>query len=123
MSEEYRHTQTQVCEFFRKHYGLSDVEALIILDDILLNLDAMVADWESGAERQCPPEWQRGRIAAAVLALGQNMQCDGLVDIGTGLAAAIEAADPPDPDAIAPLRTFVKAMRRAMPDTHRSVAD
>lgn len=123
MSEAYRHTQGQVCEFLREHYGLSDVEALIILDDILLNLEAMVSDWASAGDRQCPPEWRRDRIASAILALGTNLECDSLITIAQDLTKAVEDDRVTDPETMTPLHTFVTAMRKAMPDTHRSVAD
>jgi hypothetical protein len=120
MPQRYRRIQEQLYARTREHYGLSDSEALLILDDVVLNLEALAADLTPREDLQVGPGKSPERIMQALSSVSDQLECAVLAEIVAGLIDAGVLEDRPLPDkTVEPLLHFVQGLRKAMPPVSR----
>lgn len=124
MPQRYRHIQSQLLDTLRNDFGLTEPEALLILDDLLMNLEAMAADLAPREDVHIDPARSPERILAAMAALAERLRSPVLTQIAADLHEADAASGQPLPDrALEPLQRFVRGLRKAMPRVRRHHAD
>ncbi len=124
MPQRYRRIQEQLVTFVRDQFGLSAPEALLVLDDIVLNLEAMTADLVPREDLHIDPARAPERVLQSLAALADRLHCPMLADIVANLLEADQVHGQPLPDkAVEPLLRFVHGLRKAMPPIHRDAGD
>lgn len=120
MTQRYRRIQEQLFTRTRDHFGLSDSEAQLILDDIVLNLEALATDLLPREDLQIDPAKSPHRLMQALGALSDQLECAVLAEIVAHLIEAGAMGGGPLPDkAVEPLTHFVQGLRKAMPPVSR----
>jgi hypothetical protein len=123
MTQRYRRIQEQLFTRTRDHFGLSDSEALLILDDIVLNLEALATDLVPREDLQVDPARSPQRLMQALGCLSDRLECAVLAEIVAHLLEADVLDGGPLPDrAVEPLTHFVQGLRKAMPPVCRDYA-
>ena len=120
MSQRYRRIQEQLFTRTRDHFGLTDSEALLILDDAVRNLEALATDLVPREDLQVDPAKSPQRIMQALGAVSDQLECAVLAEIVASLVEAGVLDGLPLPDnAVEPLIHFVQGLRKAMPPVSR----
>jgi hypothetical protein len=124
MAQRYRRIQEQLFTRTRDLFGLSDAEALFILDDVVLNLEALSADLAPRGDGRVDPAKSPQRIMQALGSVSDQLECAVLAEIVAGLieAGALEC-HPLSEQAVEPLTHFVKGLRDAMPPMSHDYAN
>lgn len=121
MSQRYRRIQEQLFTRTRDHFGLTDSEALLILDDVVLNLEALATDLVPREDLRVDPAKSPQRIMQALGSVADQLECAVLAEIVAGLIEAGVLDGRPLPDkAVEPLAHFVQGLRKAMPPVSRN---
>ena len=120
MTQRYRRIQEQLLFRTREHFGLSDAEALLILDDVVVNLEALATDLAPREVPHVSPARSPQRIMQALSSVSEQLECAVLVEIVADLveAGALDGRPLPD-EAVEPLLHFVHGLRKAMPPVSR----
>ena len=104
----------------REHFGLSDSEARLILDDVVWNLEALVADLPGHPDRQGDLGKSPQRIMQALGSLAEQLECGVFAEILGRLSEAGAAEGLPlSEQTLEPLSLFVQGLRQAMPPVSR----
>ena len=120
MSQRYRQIQQQLFTRTRSHFGLSDSEAWLILDDAVLNLEAMAADLAPREGVQVDLAKSPQRIMQALGTLADQLECAVLAEIVADLIeTGVLDGGPLPAHALEPLTHFVQGLRHAMPPISR----
>ena len=118
MPHAYRRTQKELATYVQDHFGLTEPEALVCLNDVVKNLEALVADLLPREDVRIDPARSQERIMHTLEALSAQLPCPPLADLVAALKEAGAAGGGPLPDqALEPLSAFVQGLRRAMPPT------
>ncbi|NLD44532.1 MAG: hypothetical protein GX657_13685 [Chloroflexi bacterium] len=124
MPQRYRHIQSQLLDTLRTDFDLTEPEALLILDDLVMNLEVMAADLMPREDVHIDPARSPERILAAMAALAERLRSPVLTQIAADLQEADAASGQPLPDrAMEPLQRLVGGLRKVMPPVRRDHGD